>query len=181
MNVLLLAAAVVCQWDMTPQPSAKWNLSPTISPVKEEKLLQSLTPVPIDPAPLPELVPVPGKQPTPQRQVGYPLRNGTKWYVQMNGRNYSASVEHLMSGEHRGQFDPDWLRTLSQDDRDWLHSHHHAGIVNWSYAKRPGEFVKSTQVASSAVKPVKKMKLIRQKMCNGRQCWYQDVWVEDKS
>lgn len=197
MNALLIAAAVVCQWDMTPQPRispAKWDMSPAVAvrseikwpTPKQEKLLEKLLPKE-DEEPTP-LVPVPGKQPTPQKTVivnrGYPLRNGSRYWVYYNGnynQPYSASVQHLETGEHAGQFDPDWLRTLSQEDRDWLHSHHHAGIVDWNYAKRPGQFVKPAEVAT-APKPAKKMKLVQMRYCNGRGgCYYQNVWVEDKS
>lgn len=147
MNAFILAAAVVCQWDMTPRAKA-WDMTP------------------------PQRVAV-------VKAVGYPARGGPQTWVYINGRPYSASVEHLLQGEHAGQFDEGFLRSLSQEDLDWLHSHHHHKRVDWSYAKRPGEFTKPAETVTAAAEP--KRRLVRQTWCVGGRCYYKDVWVVDQN
>lgn len=71
------------------------------------------------------------------QSAGYPARGGTRYWVYVNGVRYHASVEHLSQGEHAGDFDVAWLRTLSQEDLDWLHSHAHSGTVQEKYVRRP--------------------------------------------
>lgn len=157
MNALLIAAAVVCQWDMAPPKTgagaaAAWDMSPL-------KRAASL----VDQAQ--------EKAQAAPAFVGYPARGGTRYWVFVGNQRYSASPEHLLQGEHAGMFDEAWVRTLSQEDRDWLHSHAHAGTVNWQYAKRPGEYIKPAAVE----KP--KMKLVREQWCQNGRCYYRDVWV----
>ncbi len=67
---------------------------------------------------------------------GYYVRGGIQYWVYIGGQPHRATVQHLMSGERTDMFDETWLRTLSQEDLDWLHSHAHANRVDWSVAKR---------------------------------------------
>jgi len=59
---------------------------------------------------------------------GYPLRRGY-W-------SGCSGWQHLASGQHMGKFNIEWLKTLSYNEIQSLHSDDHEGRVNWSYAIR---------------------------------------------
>lgn len=61
---------------------------------------------------------------------GYPLRPQSTWW------SGCGSWVHLTRGEHYGQFNPDWLRTLSWPELQSLHSDAHDHRVKWSYVVR---------------------------------------------
>lgn len=65
---------------------------------------------------------------TPARR-GYPVRGG--WWTGC------PNWTHLTRGEHTGQFDHAWLRTLSNAELQSLHSDAHEGRVKWAYVVRP--------------------------------------------
>lgn len=65
-------------------------------------------------------------------QPGYPIRPKATWWTQ--GGRYVSWV-HLTQGEHHNQFDYDYLRSLSFEELQSLHSDAHEGKVNWQYAR----------------------------------------------
>lgn len=44
--------------------------------------------------------------------------------------------QHLATGEHRGKFDPTWLKGLSNAELQSLHSDDHEGKVKWDHVVR---------------------------------------------
>ena len=69
--------------------------------------------------------------------------HGTRW-------SHPGSVRsHILSGEHRGLFDPEWVATQSNASLEALHGDHHDRRVRWEYVVQPGGVVQSTQVSAA--------------------------------
>jgi hypothetical protein len=66
----------------------------------------------------------------------YPTTN-KKIYRLNGGKGPHADWKHLTQGEHKGAFNHDWLRSLSQSEIEALHSDHHMSRVQWSHVVRP--------------------------------------------
>lgn len=58
----------------------------------------------------------------------YPLRS--KWWSGCSG------WQHLTTGQHAGKFDTDWLKGLSHQEIQSLHSDDHEGKVKWDSVVR---------------------------------------------
>lgn len=60
----------------------------------------------------------------------YPVRPSRTWWSGCH------SWVHLNSGEHRGKFNPDWLRRLDWPELQSLHSDDHDNRTKWQYVVR---------------------------------------------
>lgn len=69
----------------------------------------------------------PAKQ-APKPKAKYPIRSG--WWTGM------SSYKHLLTGIHAGNFNEDWLKSLSYEELQSLHSDHHEGKVKWHYVNQ---------------------------------------------
>ena len=58
----------------------------------------------------------------------YPIRSG--WWTGM------SSYKHLLTGIHAGNFNENWLKSLSYEELQSLHSDHHEGKVKWHYVNQ---------------------------------------------
>lgn len=94
---------------------------------------------------------------------GYPVRQG--WWTQ-NGQHLN-SYAHLTTGRHAGKYDTAWLKGLTREEINSLHSDDHEGRVNWKYAVRP------------AKAPAAKAggRWVMQRFCTGNGCVWRRVWV----
>lgn len=70
--------------------------------------------------------------PKPAKRNTYPQRS-------QSGRTWTGCPDwrHLTTGEHAGQFDADWLRTLDAKQLQALHADSHEGRVQWQFVQRP--------------------------------------------
>ena len=66
----------------------------------------------------------------------YPTTN-KRIYRLNGGRGSHADWQHLTEGEHKGKFNADWLKTLSQAEIEALHSDDHQNKIQWAYVVRP--------------------------------------------
>lgn len=74
---------------------------------------------------------------SPAPAVKKPFRSG--YPTRRNLWSHPGEIHaHLLSGEHRGKFDPDWIRLLSKQEAESLHSDDHDGRVQWKFVVRPG-------------------------------------------
>ena len=72
----------------------------------------------------------PALQPPAVKAAGYPLR-GSWW-------THPGEIHaHLLSGEHAGKFDRDWIRSLTVSEAESLHSDDHEGRVKWQFVVKP--------------------------------------------
>lgn len=60
----------------------------------------------------------------------YPVRSSATWWTGCN------SWQHMTAGEHAGQFDTVWLRSLSWGELQSLHSDAHEGRIQWGFVRR---------------------------------------------
>ena len=60
---------------------------------------------------------------------GYPIRSS--WWTGC------GSWQHLAVGEHIGKFDQTWLKSLSNEEIQSLHSDDHEKRVKWEFVVRP--------------------------------------------
>ncbi len=59
-------------------------------------------------------------------KTGYPVRGN--WWT------HPGEIHaHLMSGEHRGKWTAEWVRSLTNAEAESLHSDDHEGRVKWDY------------------------------------------------
>ena len=65
-----------------------------------------------------------------------PAGNRSKYPLRASLWSGCNSYEHMLSGQHAGKFDSQWVRSLSWDELQSLHSDDHEGRVNWNYARR---------------------------------------------
>lgn len=67
-------------------------------------------------------------QPSTPRTSHYPVR-GSWW-------TGASSYRHLLTGPHAGRFNENWLKRLSYEEIQSLHSDHHEGKVKWQYVNK---------------------------------------------
>ena len=67
------------------------------------------------------------EQPAPRTSY-YPVRNS--WWTGM------YSYKHFLTKSHSGKFNEDWLKRLSYEELQSLHSDDHEGRVKWQYVNR---------------------------------------------
>lgn len=72
------------------------------------------------------------REPVAKPQARYPLR-GSWW-------SGCGNWQHMTTGEHRGKFDIEWLKSLSYAELQSLHSDAHDGKVKELFVKRPTGF-----------------------------------------
>lgn len=72
------------------------------------------------------------------KSIGYPIR-GSWW-------TGCSDWRHLTQGEHKGKFDTNWLKTLSNSEIQSLHSDDHEHQVKWAYVNKASA---TSQKASS--------------------------------
>lgn len=105
---------------------------------------------------------------------GYPTLHTTRYWYESG---HWPSAAHLDSGEHKGQFDRQWLAQLSPLALLILHSDAHDGKVDWSIAFRPGEFIAPTAIPQPKAKTGR---WVWRQQCYGNgTCRRWQEWVED--
>ncbi len=93
----------------------------------------------------PPALTVTNKCPVPvAAKTGYPVR-GSWW-------THPGEIHaHLMSGEHRGKWTAEWVRSLTNAEAESVHSDDHEGRVKWDYVSGMRA---STRPASPSPPPV---------------------------
>ncbi len=87
--------------------------------------------------------PVVKVEPVASVKTGYPIRGN--WWT------HPGEIHaHLMSGEHRGKWSSEWVRSLTNAEAESVHSDDHEGRVKWDYVSGRA----STKAASPSPPPV---------------------------
>jgi len=71
-----------------------------------------------------------------QTKIGYPLRAAC-W-------SGCGSWQHMTKGEHAGKYSSQWLKSLTWQELQSLHSDDHEGRVKWEYVIRPSMVLTKT-------------------------------------
>lgn len=92
----------------------------------------------------------------PATRIRYPVRGG--WW------SGCPSWQHMLTGPHRGKYDPVWLSQLTNAELQSLHSDDHEGRVRQQYTVSPRAYREGGYY---------------ERRCDGRSCRW--VWVPTQS
>lgn len=98
----------------------------------------------------------------PAGKRGYPTRG--RWW------SGCANWQHMTRGEHAGKYDHDWLKSLTWQELQSLHSDDHEGRVKQQYVVRPKPAVPKSTPAVSRITALAGGRWEERRVCDGKSC-----------